>query len=130
MRISKGVITAAGAAQRRIPLQTLVDSDGITRTVLAMLVNEIVTAGVEEICVVVAPGDEAEYARAVPDHASRLRFVSQTGPAGYARALLCAQRFTNNEPFLHLVSDRVDVGHPGTGCAATLLNIASEASCS
>jgi UTP--glucose-1-phosphate uridylyltransferase len=130
MRITKGVITAAGAAQRRLPVQTLVDTDGVTRTVLAMLVNEIVSAGVEEICVVVAPGDEAEYARAVPDHAARIRFVPQAGAPGYAQALLCAQSFTKDDPFLHLVSDHVYVNANGSSCASTLVQIASEANCS
>lgn len=130
MRITKGVITAAGSAQRRLPVQTLVDSDGVTRTVLAMLVNEIVSAGVEEICVIVAPGDEAEYARAVPDHASRIRFVPQTSAGGYAQALLCARPFTKNDPFLHLVSDHVYVNSNGNSCASTLVRIASEANCS
>ena len=48
MKIRKAVVTAAGDRSRRIPLQTLVDRDGSTRTVLAMLVNEIAGAGVSE----------------------------------------------------------------------------------
>src|SRR5947207_336815 len=117
MRITKGVITAAGEAQRRIPLQTLVDSDGVTRTVLSMLLNEIISAGVEEMCVVVAPGDEPEYARAASEHASRIRFVPQQNQKGYAQALWCARELLKDEPFLHLVSDHVYVSRCGETCA-------------
>lgn len=130
MQIKKGVITAAGNSQRRIPLQTLVDSDGRTRTVLAMLVNEIVSAGITDIGVVVAPGDEAEYEKAVPAHDGKLRFLPQTGPSGYAGALWCAREFTQGEPFLHLVGDHVYVRNGGAGSAARLVEVASAHNCS
>jgi len=130
MRIAKGVITAAGNSQRRIPLQTLVDSDGETRTVLAMLVNEITAAGVEEICVVVAPGDETEYERAVPDHHGSVRFVPQQGTHGYAHALWSARDFVGREPFLHLVGDHVYVGRGSNSAAARIVEVASASSCS
>jgi UTP--glucose-1-phosphate uridylyltransferase len=129
MRITKGVITAAGNSQRRIPLQTLVDSDGTTRTVLAMLIQEIAGAGIDEICVVVAPGDEAEYERAVPEHKGGLRFVPQTGLAGYANALWCARDFTAGEPFLHLVGDHVYVPASGVRSAARVVELASANNC-
>ncbi len=130
MRITKSVITAAAFSQRRLPLQTLVDSDGATRTVLAMLVNEVAAAGIDDICVVVAPGDEAEYARAVPDHAGRLRFVTQSEPAGYAHALWCARDFAAGEPFLHLVGDHVYVRSAGVSAATHVVEVAAASSCS
>lgn len=130
MRIAKGVITAAGHAQRRIPLQTLVDTDGETRTVLAMLINEQVNAGIEEICVVCAPDDEIEYSRAVGDHKRRVRFVTQSEPRGYAHALWSASEFIGQEPFLHLVSDHVYVGRGNRNCAATIVETATEFGCS
>ena len=79
MKIAKAVITAAGRNQRTLPLQTLIDRDGIQKSVLRIIVEEALSAGVEEICVVVCPGDEAAYADAVGEHAGRLTFVQQTG---------------------------------------------------
>ena len=58
MEIKKAIITAAGQAQRNLPLQTLVDRDGKTKTALTILIEEILSAGIEEICVVVCPGDQ------------------------------------------------------------------------
>ena len=70
MKISKAVITAAGRNQRTLPLQTLVDRDGVQKSVLAIIVEEVLRAGIEEICVVVCPGDEAAYAAAAGEHAA------------------------------------------------------------
>ena len=57
MKIAKAVITAAGRGQRRLPLQTVVDRDGSEKSVLGILIEETLRAQVEEIAVVVAPGD-------------------------------------------------------------------------
>ena len=63
MKITKAVITAAGPRQRRLPLQMVVDRDGAEKSVLGIQIAEAVRAQVEEICVVVFPGDEAVYAQ-------------------------------------------------------------------
>lgn len=129
MRITKGLITAAGERQRRIPLQTLVDQDGVERTVLAMLVNEIISAGIDEIAIIVAPGDEDEYAKAVPQQSARLRFIPQTESRGYAQALWCARDFVKDSPFLHLVGDHVYIPRRPKSWAARLVEVAAVEEC-
>ena len=47
MRIRKAVITAAGPKQRTLPLQTLIDRDGEEKSVLRILVEEVVKAKIE-----------------------------------------------------------------------------------
>src|SRR5947208_564827 len=64
MKIQKAVITAASPHQRILPLQTLIDRDGEEKTLLRILLDEVRSADVHEICVVIAPGDEEAYARA------------------------------------------------------------------
>ena len=49
MNIKKAVITAAGRGQRNLPLQTLIDSDGTEKSVLSIVIEEVLRAGVEEI---------------------------------------------------------------------------------
>ena len=49
MKITKALITAAGSRQRTLPLQILIDRDGVERSVLHILLNEIVQVGVETI---------------------------------------------------------------------------------
>ena len=80
MKITKAVITAAGANQRTLPIQMLIDRDGVEKPLLRILVEETLSAGIEEIAVVVAPGDE----RAVPEGDPR--------PRGSARTSLDARR--------------------------------------
>ena len=129
MLTKKAVITAAGAAQRRLPLQTLVDRDGVSRTVLSILVREVLAARIEQICVVVSPGDESLYREAVPEHTGALCFVPQPNPRGYGDALWRARDFVGSDSFLHLVGDHVYVGGQN-GCAAELLRVAdSEFAC-
>jgi UTP--glucose-1-phosphate uridylyltransferase len=129
MQIKKAVITAAGESQRRLPLQTVIDRDGVTRTVLAIAVNEILNADIEEICIVVWPGDETAFSQAVPKSGGSVRFIAQPEPRGYGHALYCAREFTRDEPFLHLVSDHLHVGN-GRGCAAEVVSVAAAEACS
>jgi UTP--glucose-1-phosphate uridylyltransferase len=49
MKITKALITAAGPDQRKLPLQTLIDRDRTQKTFLEILINEIRTAGIDEI---------------------------------------------------------------------------------
>lgn len=129
MKIKKAVITAAGQNQRVLPLQTLIDRDGQEKSVLGILVEQALTASVEEICVVVWPGDEARYAQAAGKHAGRLRFVPQPQPLGYAHAVWCARDFTGPDAFLHLVGDHLYVNGGAQGGARSLVELAEAESC-
>ena len=129
MKIKKAVITAAGPNQRALPLQTLIDRDGQEKSVLGILVEQALTASVEEVCVVVWPGDEARYLQAAGKHAGRLRFVPQPRPLGYAHAVSCARDFTGAEPFLHLVGDHLYVSADTKACAQRLVELAEAESC-
>jgi UTP--glucose-1-phosphate uridylyltransferase len=127
--VRKAVITAAGRSQRALPVQTLVDRDGVEKAVLAILIEEALAAGVEEVAVVVAPGDEASYARAAGSHAAALRFVVQEQPLGYGHAVFCARDFAGDAPFLHLVGDHLYVSADGVGCARRLVDVAQAEAC-
>ena len=130
MRIAKAVVTAASRKQRTLPLQTLIDRDGLEKSVLAIIIEETLRAGIEEICVVVCPGDEKPYAEAAGAYASLLAFVHQAEPLGYGHAVYCAKDFCPSEPILHLVGDHLYVRQGGTGCAEELVRMAESQSCS
>jgi UTP--glucose-1-phosphate uridylyltransferase len=130
MQIRKAVITAAGPSQRRLPLQSLIDRDGVERSVLNILVDRIVEARVEEICVVIAPGDEQTYRSAAGDHAGRVRFVEQLEPRGYGHAIYCAREFVAGHPFLHLMSDHIYVNGAGASSVEKLIAAAETEECS
>ncbi|MBN2506831.1 MAG: UTP--glucose-1-phosphate uridylyltransferase [Verrucomicrobia bacterium] len=129
MDIKKAIITAAGIHQRRLPLQTLVDRDGTPKSALAILIEEVLAAQVEEICVVISPGDQAAYAAAAAQHAGRLRFLEQQAPQGYGHAVHVARDFVGDEPFLLLVGDHLYVSGAPERCAQQLVAVASREHC-
>lgn len=129
MNITKAVITAAGAAQRTLPLQSLVDRDGVSKSALQILLEEAISAGAGDICVVVYPGDEPAYKAAAGPHAQRLKFVAQDLPRGYGDAVARARSFTGNEAFLHLVGDHLSLSRIERSCARQLVDIAGEEAC-
>jgi UTP--glucose-1-phosphate uridylyltransferase len=130
MKVRKAVITAAAENQRALPLQTLIDRDGQEKSVLAILVEQVLLGHLEEICIVVCPGDEAPYARAVSKHLGHVRFVPQEGGRGYGYAVWCAREFTAGEPFLHLVGDHLYVNAGDGAPAGRLLQVAESEECS
>jgi len=129
MKISKAIIAAAGRDQRSLPLQTLVDRDGTTKSALAILVEEVLQAGVEEIAILVSPGDQSAYAAAVSQHVRRIQFIEQPEPRGYGHAVYCAHEFTGTEPFLLLVGDHLYLAKGQKSCARQLVEIASAEAC-
>jgi UTP--glucose-1-phosphate uridylyltransferase len=129
VKVRKAVITAAGKSQRTLPLQTLVDRDGSSRSALAILAEEITSAGIEEIAVIICPGDETAYAAAAGKHASHMRFIEQPEALGYAHAVHCAAEFTGEDPFLLMVGDHLYLSRTETSCAAQLLATAAAENC-
>ncbi len=127
MKIQKAVITAAGRNQRTLAFQTLIDRDGREKTVLRIILDEVHSADVHEISVVIPPDDEDAYSRAAGDRS--VRFITQPEPRGYAHAIYAARPFTKDDPFLHLVGDHLYVGN-GAGPTRKLVKAAENANCS
>lgn len=162
MQIKKAVITAAGRGVRMYPaadtvqkaMLPLVDRDGLSKPVIQIIAEEALHAGVEEVCVVCAPGDEAAYrtqlqalrdsllqayknvdwaqeqAGRLDDLVRRLRFAVQEEPQGYGHAVACANTFVDGEPFLLMLSDHLYVSHdPARQCAQQLITMAVREDC-
>jgi UTP--glucose-1-phosphate uridylyltransferase len=129
VKVRKAVITAAGKNQRTLPLQTLVDRDGESKSALAILAEEITAAGIEEIAVVIYPGDEAAYTEAAGPHARRMTFITQPEALGYGHAVHCAAGFTGKDPFLLMVGDHLYLSRTDASCTAQLLATAGTEKC-
>jgi UTP--glucose-1-phosphate uridylyltransferase len=156
MNITRAVITAAGRGARQYPaadtvqksMIPLVDRDGVTKPVLQIIAEEAMDSGVEEICVVSAPGDEAIYRRQFQSYAEmlrhgfpdegwandqaarveelqdRLKFAVQDEPLGYGHAVWCANQRIGNEPFLLLLGDHLYVSAENRRCARQVIDAA------
>ena len=156
MNVTRAVITAAGRGARQYPaadtvqkaMIPLVDRDGVTKPVLQIIAEEAMDSGVEEICVVAAPGDEAIYRRqfqsygemlrnGFPDEAwahdqaarmeelqDRLKFAIQTEAKGYGHAVWCAHEHIGDEPFLLLLGDHLYISAEKRRCARQVIDAA------
>lgn len=130
MRVKKAVITAAGEKQRHLPLQTIVDAKGRSRKVLGLLIDEVASAGIDHVGVVIRPGTESIYSEAAEEVDAKVTFIEQPEPKGYGNAVLCAAEFTGNDPFVLMVSDHIYVSDsPTATCAQQLVEAAEKEGC-
>ncbi len=129
MRITRALITAASPVQQTLPLQRLVDSDGISKTLLQIIVSEAVHAGISEVVIVVAPHMAEAYRSAITDIHADIRFVEQTHPRGYGHAVLQARHAMAQEPFLHLVGDHIYIADTSRNCAQQVVDLATQEAC-
>jgi UTP--glucose-1-phosphate uridylyltransferase len=110
-------------------LQTVVDRDGASKTALAIIIEEVLSASIDEICLVISPGDQVAFATAAGKHAGRLEFVEQTEALGYGHAVYCAREFVGQDPFLLLVGDHLYISHETRTCAQQLVEVATAQNC-
>jgi len=129
VNIRKAVITAAGRNQNRLPLQVLVDTDGQQKPAIRIILNEVLSAGVDQIALIISPQDGDAYKTALEDIPAKVQFVCQEQPHGYGHALLCARDFVASDPFLHLVSDHLYLSGKDKTCAQQLVEVAKAESC-
>ncbi|MDA7864368.1 sugar phosphate nucleotidyltransferase [Akkermansiaceae bacterium] len=129
MKISKAVITAAGPDQQHLPLQTLVSSSGETKTVLSLLLDEAVGAGIKEVGIVIAPGTQHDFETAVDGHLEKVTFIEQREPLGFGHAVLTAQDFVGSDSFLLLVGDHLYLSREDRCCMSQLIETATRENC-
>lgn len=130
MKITKALITTAGPDQRKLPLQTLIDRKRVKKTVLEILIDEILSAGISRIGIVIHPDDENIFRQNLGNYAGIVDYIPQINAQGYGHALLCAAPFLRNEPFLHLVGDHLYVNQTGENVAQKVIETAQKNNCS
>lgn len=129
MQIQKAVITAAAPKQRKLPLQTLIDKKGNEKAFLELLIEEVRAAGINDLCIIIQPGDEGPYAQAIGDQVHNVTFLAQKEALGYGHALYTANEFTAGDSFLHLVGDHLYVNRGSESSARHLVDFASKQQC-
>jgi len=162
LQVRKAVITAAGRGVRLYPVADtvqkgmlpLMDRDGLTKPVIQIIAEEALDSGIEEVCIVCAPGDEPRYrsqlsqlrnnlleaytgtawasaqAERIDAMLRKLTFSVQEEPHGYGHAVYCAHDFVGDDPFLLLLGDHLYLSDiDGTRCAQQLIQLAEQEQC-
>lgn len=120
------------------------DRDGFSKPVVQVVVQEALTAGIEEICIVGQPGSEPEFRRyfaampedlrprfqgkewaydlsdALDDIGGRLSFVEQPQQQGLGHAVWCAREWADGGPVLVLLGDHIYVSTSERPCGAQI----------
>lgn len=138
MSITRAIIPVAGLGTRFFPASLackkemfpVIGPDGFARALLHYQILDLLNAGVEQICIIVRPGEdqmvlayfrsfiaqsgslknsesfraEVEQIRAALD---RLVFVSQDRQEGYGHAVFQGRAFANGEPVLLCLGDHL-----------------------
>src|SRR5438309_1369516 len=142
--VRKAVVPAAGLGTRHFPashavkkeLFPVVGPDGIARALIHYHLLELTAAGIEEICIIVQPGDDkpirdylagpdAAYlkrlekyppllteASRMRDLASRVTFTVQHEQEGYGHAVYQTRSFANGEMVMLCLGDHLFRGKP------------------
>jgi len=152
-RVRKAVIPAAGFGTRMFPatkaikkeLFPVIDRDGRAKPVILSIVEEALSAGIEEVCVVVQAADRElfedffgspppiesynklsseskNYNSYLMDIGRRIKFVSQEVQEGFGHAVHCAREWVGDEPFLLLLGDHLYASNTDASCARQVLD--------
>ena len=137
--VREAVVPAAGLGTRHFPashavkkeLFPVVGPDGIARTLIHYHLLELVAAGIEEICIIVQPGDEkpirdylagpsADYFRRLEKYPAllaeakqmrelqqRVQFAVQHEQEGYGHAVFQTKSFANGQRVLLCLGDHL-----------------------
>jgi UTP--glucose-1-phosphate uridylyltransferase len=146
--VRKAVVPVAGLGTRLFPashavkkeLFPVVGPDGIARAMLHYHLLELVAAGIDEVCIIVQPGDEAPirayfagpddtYLRRLEKYppllaeaismrelGKRLHFAVQHEQEGYGHAVFQSRAFAAGEPVLLCLGDHLFRGKTASPC--------------
>ena len=150
--IQKAVIPIAGYGTRLFPatkavpkaLFPIIAQDGIAKPVIQLIIEEALSAGVEEVCIVAQPQqvepitdyfsgavadailekpELAAQAERLAEIGQRLHFAIQAEPEGFGHAIYCAKDFAAGDPIMILLGDHLYISESETSCAKQLMDV-------
>jgi UTP--glucose-1-phosphate uridylyltransferase len=153
-KITKAVIPAAGFGTRLFPttkvvkkeLFPVIDKDGTAKPVIYLIIEEALSAGIEEIAIIVQPDDKSIFkklfkrppsaalfekltpenqklSKRLVDIGDRIKVITQDTQEGYGHAVYCAKEWVDNEPFLLMLGDHIYSSKQKKSCTRQLLDI-------
>ena len=122
MKIKKAVILAAGLGTRMRPMTRAIPKPMlpvVNKPIIDYIISEATESGIEEIVVIV--NFQKEVIKKHCEEYDNVYFIHQKELLGTADALLQAQVFTHNEPFVLYYADEIVV-NDGISCTKQLIN--------
>ncbi|MCP4450579.1 MAG: hypothetical protein GY809_03905, partial [Planctomycetes bacterium] len=109
----------------------VVDIEKKVKAVLHLLLEDAASAGINQVCVIVSPGQEPlirTYLDAMSQSdggvlSASIDFVEQSEPRGFGHAVIQAREFVCDDPFLLLLGDHVHCASMGQqSCVSQVLD--------
>jgi len=136
--VRKAVIPVAGLGTRMFPYTKavpktflpVVNSEGVIKPVIQVVIEEALSAGIEEVALIIQPGDETLFeqyfnqptspevldklppvlrneAEQLANIGKHLTLIPQEEAKGFGHAVLQAERWVGKEPFLLMLGDQI-----------------------
>jgi UTP-glucose-1-phosphate uridylyltransferase/mevalonate kinase len=153
-RVRKAIIPAAGLGTRMFPATRcvkkeffpIIDRHGRAKPVIQVIVEEALSAGIEEVGIVIQSDDRAlfeEFFYAQPtiehfnklsaaaqedckhllDIGHRVKLIPQDTQEGFGHAVYCTREWVADEPFLLLLGDHLYATDTSRSCAQQLIDV-------
>lgn len=150
--VRKAVIPAAGFGTRLFPatkaikkeLFPVIDSEGRAKPAILAIIEEALSAGIEEIALIVQESDREifedflhtplrienfnklskasqKYCEYLREVGHRVTFIIQDIQEGFGHAVYCAREWVGSEPFLLLLGDHLYISENESSCARQLM---------
>jgi len=154
-KIRKAIIPIAGYGTRLYPMTRwtrkemlpLIDKDGLVKPALLILLEQLIEAGIEEICLVVGGEDDIRYYQNIfkssiaEEHLNKLTesmksyeetirnignkiiFRIQRERLGFGHAVYQCRDFCDNEPVLLLLGDTIYTSNEKRNCSRQIIEL-------
>jgi UTP--glucose-1-phosphate uridylyltransferase len=155
-KVRKAVIPAAGYGTRLYPASKaikkeffpIVDRDGMTKPIIQIIVEEAISSGIEEVCIILREDEKQTFVKYFNETAppgfekriselhwafnesqhlielsKRISYVIQKEQAGFGHAVYCARDWVDDEPFLLMLGDHVYISNTDVRCAQQIIDV-------
>ena len=154
--IKKAIIPLAGFGTRVFPATKtirkcflpLLDTDGLLKPALMIMLERLLEAGIEDICLIIGEDEQEEFDRffsplpeenreKLPDEKAKcedlilsmrkhISYVYQKERKGFGHAVWLAKHFSDNEPVLLLLGDFVYRSNTDVSCCKQIIDAYKE----
>jgi len=129
VKFTKAIIPMGSARHRDLPLQHMMTGDGSTRRTVALQIEELLAAGIEQVALITSPGSAPLFHEIESQFGASITLIEQPEPRGFGHAILCAESWANEQPFLLQVCDHMFITYANNSCTQQLIEMASREDC-